>query len=77
MLNTLFVVVLADLWKLHRHPVYPLAAVMLCAKLAVEITAGQSLVVSTAWPAVPLAHLAGVVGGAGLLWGRRGGPKGA
>ncbi|MDP5239844.1 rhombosortase [Uliginosibacterium sp. 31-16] len=63
LLNTLFVVALAGLWKAHRHPVFPLAALVLGVKLVAEIVAGQSLVVSTAWPSVPLTHLAGSLGG--------------
>lgn len=67
LLNALFVVALADLWKTHRHPLFPLAGLGLCVKLAVEIAAEQSLFVSTAWPSVPLAHLAGCMGGLALL----------
>lgn len=65
-LNTLFVVALVDLWRLYRHPVFALAVPGLCVKLLLEITAGQSLVVRTAWPSVPLVHLAGCLGG--IAW---------
>ncbi|PLK50674.1 rhombosortase [Uliginosibacterium sp. TH139] len=70
MLNGLFVVALADLWWTHRHPVFVLAGCGLVVKLLLEISAGQSLVVSTAWPSVPLMHLAGALGGLLLLWWR-------
>jgi len=66
-LNALFVVALADLWKMYRHPVFLFGGLGLGAKLAVEITLSQSLFVSTTWPAVPLAHLAGCIGGLALL----------
>lgn len=66
-LNTLFVVALADLWRTRRHPVVPLVALGLAAKLAVETLAGQSLFVSTQWPSVPQAHVAGCLGGLGFL----------
>lgn len=70
-LNTLFVVMLADLWAAHRHPIFPLAGIALCIKLAYEIHAGQSLIVATAWPATPLAHLAGTLGGLLMLGAER------
>lgn len=63
MLNALLVVALADLWRSHRHPAIPLAWVVLAGKLAAEAFMGQSLVVTTAWPGVPQAHLAGCLGG--------------
>lgn len=67
MLNALFVVALADLWQRHRHPLFPLAALALAVKLVMEIALGQSLVVATDWPSVPLAHLAGCIGGGGFV----------
>lgn len=65
MLNSLFVIGLAGLWWRYRHPVFLLAGPGLCLKLLLEIAGGQSLVVATAWPSVPLVHLAGSL--AGLL----------
>jgi len=66
-LNALFVVAIADLWKMYRHPVFLFGGLGLGAKLAVEMALGQSLFVSTVWPSVPLAHLAGCIGGLALL----------
>jgi rhomboid family GlyGly-CTERM serine protease len=66
-LNTLFIVALADLWRRHRHPVFPFAALALGIKLLAEAAAGQSLVLDTLWPAVPLAHVAGCLGGLAFL----------
>lgn len=70
-LNTLFVVALADLWRTRRHPVIPLVALGLAAKLASEILAGHSLFVpslaATPWPSVPQAHVAGCLGGLAFL----------
>lgn len=63
MLNALFVVALADLWWLHRHPIFPLTALLLGLKLVVEIKAGQTVLVDTLWPGVPPAHVAGCLGG--------------
>lgn len=62
-LNTLFVVALADLWRHSRHPAFALAALILAAKLAGEAAFGRSLVVATGWQSIPLAHLAGCIGG--------------
>lgn len=67
MLNALFVVALADLWQACRHPAVPLVALLLLAKLAAEISSGVSLVVTTAWPSLPEAHLAGCLGGLCLV----------
>lgn len=66
-LNTLFVVALADLWRIRRHPVVSLVALGLAAKLALETLAGQSLFVQTQWPSVPQAHVAGCLGGLAFL----------
>jgi len=63
MLNTLFVVLLADLWRCHRHPVFVVVAFALTGKLLAEMLTQQSLVITTAWPTVPLSHLAGCIGG--------------
>jgi len=66
-LNTLFVIMLTDLWAAHRHPIFPCAGIALCIKLGCEIHAGQSLIIATAWPTTPLAHLAGGLGGLLML----------
>lgn len=62
-LNTLFVVALADLWRQRRHPAIPMAGLILILKLALEMATHQSLVADLRWPSVPEAHLAGCVGG--------------
>ncbi|MCP5276773.1 MAG: rhombosortase [Thiobacillus sp.] len=62
MLNTLFIIALANLWEEHRHPVIPLVVLGLAAKLAIEITVRQSLFVHTPWSSVPEAHVAGCIG---------------
>lgn len=67
MLNAIFVVALADLWRLHRHPVFPLTGLLLGLKLAVEMEAGQTVLVDTLWPGVPPAHVAGCLGGLMVL----------
>lgn len=67
MLNALFVVALADLWRLRRHPAIPLAGLILIMKLALEMATHQSLVADLRWPSVPEAHLAGCVGGLAFL----------
>ena len=66
--NASFVLALADLWQTHRHPAFPIVALLLLAKLAAETSAGVSLVVTTAWPSLPQAHLAGCLGGLCLLF---------
>lgn len=67
LLNTLFVAALAVLWQRHRHPILLVIGGGLLVKLALELFRGSSLVVATAWPSVPAAHLAGVLGGLALL----------
>jgi rhomboid family GlyGly-CTERM serine protease len=67
MLNAMFAIALADLWLRYRHPVFAFTALALCIKLMAEIVAGQSLLLDTQWPSVPLTHLAGCLGGLGFL----------
>lgn len=66
-LNTLFVVALGDLWRAYRHPAIAGAAVVLMGKLLAEALTQQSLVITTAWPTVPVSHLAGCAGGLTVL----------
>lgn len=77
MLNALFVVALAELWRLHRHPAFPVAGLLLGVKLAIETTSGQTVLLDTLWPGVPLAHVAGCLGGLLILVQekRRGNPE--
>jgi rhomboid family GlyGly-CTERM serine protease len=67
MLNALLVVALAEGWRRTRHSLFAGAALVSLLKLVVEAMMGQGLLVQTAWPSVPLAHVAGFLGGA-LLW---------
>jgi rhomboid family GlyGly-CTERM serine protease len=68
MLNTLFVVALAGLWRERRHPVIAIIALALPLKLAMEIATGQSMFVDMHWASVPETHVAGCAGGVFLLW---------
>lgn len=67
-LNSLFVVALADSWRRQRHPLIPLVAVGLALKLAIELATRQSLVLDMAWASLPEAHVAGCLGGLVYLW---------
>ena len=69
MLNSLFVIALADLWQRGRQLVVLAAALLLGAKLLAELVAGQSVLIDLLWPGVPLAHLAGLLGGLAFLAG--------
>lgn len=62
-LNALVVVALADLWRRYRHPIFPAASLLLALKLTAEAAAGQSVFLTPAWAGVPLAHVAGCLGG--------------
>lgn len=66
-LNTLFVAALAVVWQRNRSPVVLVFGGALLCKLAFELASGTSLVVTTEWPSVPAAHLAGVLGGPVLM----------
>lgn len=66
MLNTLVVLALADRWRQCPSLLYPLVALVLALKLLLETWEGQSLLLETPWPSLPLAHLAGC--GAGLIF---------
>lgn len=65
MLNTLFLLLLARLWR--RSPLVPLLALALGCKLLMELSLEQSLLLHTPWPALPQTHLAGTLGGVLLL----------
>lgn len=67
MLNALLVVTLAEGWRRTRHPLFAGAALVSFLKLVVEASIGQGMLVQTAWPSVPMAHVAGFLGGT-LLW---------
>jgi rhomboid family GlyGly-CTERM serine protease len=69
MLNSLFVIALADLWRRDRQPIVLAATVLLGGKLLAELAAGQTLLLDPLWPGVPLAHLAGLLGGLAFLGG--------
>lgn len=76
-LNALFVVALADLWRRYRDPLVALVAALLALKLVAELLAGESLLLDTRWPSVPLTHLAGCLGGLAFIGvGRRPGRLG-
>ncbi len=66
-LNTLMVVALADLWRRFRQPVFPAVGLLLTLKLGVEMAMGQSVLIEPDWPGVPLAHVAGCLGGLAFL----------
>lgn len=64
MLNAMLVVSLVEGWRRFRHPLFVATAGIYLAKLVVEGCVDQGLLVQTAWPSVPLAHVAGFIGGA-------------
>jgi rhomboid family GlyGly-CTERM serine protease len=67
MLNALLVVTLAEGWQRTRHLLFAGAALVSVLKLVVEAMMGHGLLVQTAWPSTPMAHVAGFLGGT-LLW---------
>jgi len=69
-LNALLLLLLAHLWRTTGHPVVIAVAAASSIKLIVELWSNQALLTHTAWPSVPMAHLAGLCGGlsALLLW---------
>lgn len=64
MLNALLVVAVVEGWRRFRHPLFAATAGIYVAKLVVEAFADQGLLVQTAWPSVPMTHVAGFIGGA-------------
>ena len=62
-LNALYAALVALLWLETRHPLFPLALLGDLAKITVEAANGGALLPTTAWSAVPGAHLAGIVAG--------------
>lgn len=62
-LNALLLLLLAQLWRTTGHPVVIAVAAASAIKLIVELWSNQALLTHTAWPSVPMAHLAGLCGG--------------
>ncbi|MGD2082354.1 MAG: rhombosortase [Chromatiales bacterium] len=62
-LNTLLLILLVRLWRETRHPLVPTIGAAALVKLTVELQSGQAVLTHTAWPSVPSAHLAGLLGG--------------
>lgn len=66
-LHTLLVSALLLEWRWGSRPLAGLVAALSGFKLWVELSEGTALLTQTHWPAVPPAHLAGVLGGIALL----------
>jgi len=66
-LNTLMVLLVAQLWRETRQPWVVILALVLLIKPIAELHSGQALLTHTAWPSVPSAHLAGLVAGLCVL----------
>lgn len=64
MLNALLVVAVFEGWRRFRHPLFAATGGIYVVKLVVEAFADQGLLVQTVWPSVPMAHVAGFIGGA-------------
>jgi rhomboid family GlyGly-CTERM serine protease len=69
-LNTLFVLVLADVWRVTGSRLVMLAGAADLAKIVVEAAAGRALFTATAWPPVPEAHLVGFAVGLAMVFAR-------
>ncbi|HEC07877.1 MAG TPA: rhombosortase [Thiolapillus brandeum] len=59
-LNTLMAVGLVSLWQEMRHPLIALTGLGFVAKVLIELSGGQMLLTSTAWPGVPEVHAVGM-----------------
>jgi len=66
-LNTLIVLLVAQLWRETRQPWVVILAVVLLVKPIAELHSGRALLTHTAWPSLPSAHLAGLLAGLCIL----------
>ena len=66
-LNSLFIVLVWQLWNIAKDPLIIVLAVASLVKIVIEIKIGNSLFSSIAWPPLPEAHLFGFMGGLILL----------
>jgi rhomboid family GlyGly-CTERM serine protease len=69
-LNTLLASGLVQQWRTKRCWLVPLVGIGATLKIVWETLSGHAILTATVWPAVPLAHAAGFIGGilAALLW---------
>ena len=66
-LNGLYVLALGAMWRATRSPLVLLSGIGDLGKIAVESAIDHALFTSTAWPPVPVAHMAGFAAGAFIL----------
>lgn len=62
-LNTVLVLGLLQWWRDERNPLLLLVGGISALKIVFEISAGQALLTSTAWPSVPTTHAVGFLCG--------------
>jgi len=63
-LNSLLVYGCLTLWKQYQQKIYLLFILLAATKTIVEITSQQAMFSHTSWPAIPQAHLIGMLAGA-------------
>jgi len=66
-LNTLLILALWAVWRRSGHPLVWIIGLGSLLKIVAETVTGQALLTQAAWASVPLAHLAGWIGGCTLL----------
>ncbi len=63
MLNGMLIVLLATLWKRHKHPLIPVIAIASLIKIWIEAAGEQAIFSDLSWASVPGAHGAGIAAG--------------
>ncbi len=66
-LNGLYVLALGGVWRVTRSPLVLVSGFGDLGKIAIESGIGEALFTATAWPPVPVAHLAGFAAGCLIL----------
>lgn len=66
-LHAVLLLLLANLWRTTRQPLVIAMLFLIIAKVVLELWTNQALLTETAWPSVPIVHLAGLCGGLAVL----------
>lgn len=66
-LHSILLLLLATLWRETRSPLVITMVALITCKIFLELWTAEALLTNTAWPGVPIVHLAGLIGGSGVL----------
>ena len=74
-LHAVLLLLIASLWRETRQPLVMVMAALIVGKVFLELWTNQALITETAWPSVPIVHVAGLCGGVILLFAQKANSK--